>query len=153
MLAYNLSPSFSWDTTGMTDEQMMNFPHELGKMGFVFDFITYGGHQIDGLAAEEFAMALQQDGMLALARLQRKFRLVNSPYRTPQSLVGGPRLDSALVAASGRTASTKAMGKGSTHHQHLVETEVPPKLLEKWLETWAEHYKTDPLRVQLRPHT
>ena len=39
--------------------------------GFVFNFITYGGHQIDGLAGEEFAAALRQDGMLALARLQR----------------------------------------------------------------------------------
>ncbi len=26
MLAYNLSPSFSWDTTGMDDEQMKRFP-------------------------------------------------------------------------------------------------------------------------------
>src|SRR5271169_4755535 len=139
MLAYNLSPSFSWDTTGMTDEQMKHFPEELGKLGFVFNFITYGGHQIDGLAAEEFATALRQDGMLSLARLQRKFRLLESPYRTPQTLVGGPRLDAALMASSGRTATTKAMGKGSTQHQHLVQTEVPPKVLEDWLQIWAEH--------------
>ena len=59
MLAYNLSPSFNWDTTGMNDEQMRAFPEELGKMGFVFNFITYGGHQIDGLASEEFAAALR----------------------------------------------------------------------------------------------
>ena len=59
MLAYNLSPSFNWDTTGMSDEEMRRFPEELGKLGFVFNFITYGGHQIDGLAAEEFATALQ----------------------------------------------------------------------------------------------
>src|SRR5215468_3522081 len=96
MLAYNLSPSFNWDTTGMGDEEMRRFPEELGKMGFVFNFITYGGHQIDGLAAEEFATALRQDGMLALARLQRKFRLLESPYRTPQTLVGGPRADAGL---------------------------------------------------------
>ncbi len=51
MLAYNLSPSFNWDTTGMTEEQMKRFPEELGKLGFVFNFITYGGHQVDGLAA------------------------------------------------------------------------------------------------------
>ncbi len=86
MLAYNLSPSFNWDTTGMSDEEMQRFPEELGKLGFVFNFITYGGHQIDGVAAEEFATALKQDGMLALARLQRKIRLLESPYRTPQTL-------------------------------------------------------------------
>jgi isocitrate lyase len=152
MLAYNLSPSFNWDTTGMTDEEMRAFPEELGKMGFVFNFITYGGHQVDGVASEEFATALKQDGMLALARLQRKMRLVESPYRTPQTLVGGPRSDAALAASSGRTATTKSMGKGSTQHQHLVQTEVPKKLLEEWLAMWTEHYQLgEKLRVQLRP--
>ena len=152
MLAYNLSPSFNWDTTGMTDEEMRAFPEELAKMGFVFNFITYGGHQIDGVAAEDFATALKQDGMLALARVQRKLRLVESPYRTPQTLVGGPRSDAALTASSGRTATTKAMGKGSTQHQHLVQTEVPKKLLEEWLAMWSEHYQLgEKLRVQLRP--
>jgi isocitrate lyase len=153
MLAYNLSPSFNWDTTGMTEDEMRSFPEELGKLGFVFNFITYGGHQIDGVAAEEFAQALKQDGMLALARLQRKIRLVESPYKTPQSLVGGPRLDGALAASSGRTATTKAMGKGSTQQQHLVQTEVPTKLLEDWLAMWCEHWSLPgPLRVRLRPH-
>jgi isocitrate lyase len=152
MMAYNLSPSFNWDTTGMTDDQMRAFPEEIGKMGFVFNFMTYGGHQIDGVAAEEFATALRQDGMLALARLQRKMRLVESPYRTPQTLVGGPRSDAALAASSGRTATTKSMGKGSTQHQHLVQTEVPKKLLEEWLALWSEHYELgEKLRVQLRP--
>jgi isocitrate lyase len=152
MLAYNLSPSFNWDTTGMTDDEMRAFPEELGKMGFVFNFITYGGHQVDGVASEEFATALRQDGMLALARLQRKMRLVESPYRTPQTLVGGPRSDAALAASSGRTATTKAMGKGSTQHQHLVQTEVPKKLLEEWLAMWGEHNQIgEKLRVQLRP--
>lgn len=152
MLAYNLSPSFNWDTTGMSEEQMKQFPEELGKLGFVFNFITYGGHQIDGLAAEEFAAALREDGMLSLARLQRKLRLLESPYRTPQTLVGGPRLDAALMAASGRTATTKAMGKGSTQHQHLVQTEVPPKVLEDWLQIWAEHNGLPPqFHAKLRP--
>ncbi|MCW2732650.1 MAG: isocitrate lyase [Mycobacterium sp.] len=152
MMAYNLSPSFNWDTTGMTDDQMRAFPEEIGKMGFVFNFMTYGGHQIDGVAAEEFATALRQDGMLALARLQRKMRLVESPYRTPQTLVGGPRSDAALAASSGRTATTKSMGKGSTQHQHLVQTEVPKKLLEEWLALWGEHYDLgEKLRIEFRP--
>ena len=132
---------------------MQNFPKELGKLGFVFNFITYGGHQIDGLAGEEFATALQEDGMLALARLQRKLRLVNSPYSTPQTYVGGPRSDSALMASTGRTSTTKAMGKGSTQFQHLIQTEVPPKLLENWLQIWTGHHQLpSPLRVSLRPH-
>jgi len=154
MLAYNLSPSFNWDTTGMNDEQMRAFPIELGKMGFVFNFITYGGHQIDGLASEEFATALRQDGMLALARLQRKFRLLESGYRTPQTLVGGNRVDAVLMSLSGRTSTTKAMGQGSTQHQHLVQTEVPPKLLEDWIDAWRKHHGVaEKLKVSLKPRT
>ena len=154
LLAYNLSPSFNWDTTGMTEDEMRQFPAELGRLGFVFNFITYGGHQIDGMAGEEFAASLQQDGMLALARLQRRFRLVDSPYKTPQTLVGGPRHDAALMASSGRTATTRAMGKGSTQFQHLVHTEVPTRELEGWLERWATQNNVDAeLSVQLRPYT
>ncbi len=154
MLAYNLSPSFNWAATGMSHEDMGAFPDELGKLGYVFNFITYGGHQIDGLAGEEFASALRQEGMLVLARLQRKFRLLESPYRTPQTLVGGPRADAALMAISGRTSTTKAMGKGSTQFQHLVQTEVPPSVLEEWVEMWRKHWgHNDRLKVSLRPHT
>ncbi len=154
MLAYNLSPSFNWDTTGMSDDEMRKFPSDIGKLGYVFNFITYGGHQADGVAGEELATALKQDGMLALARLQRKLRLIESPYTTPQTLVGGPRLDGALSASSGRTATTKAMGKGSTQFQHLIHTEPPISLLEGWLAKWAQHNKVDlGLSARIRPQS
>ena len=152
LLAYNLSPSFNWDSTGMTDDEMREFPERLGEAGFVFNFITYGGHQIDGVAAEEFSTALLHDGMLALAQVQRRIRLLESPYRTPQTHVGGPRLDAALAASSARTATTKAMGKGSTQVQHLKQTELPKKVLEDWLATWSQTNGIDEqLRVRLRP--
>jgi isocitrate lyase len=126
---------------------------EIGKLGFVFNFITYGGHQIDGLAAEEFATDLRENGMLALAKLQRKFRLLESPYTKPQTYVGGPRLDAALTASLGRNATTKAMGKGSTEFQHQIQTEVPVKVLDGWLSEWAGQYNiVTPLHARLRPH-
>ena len=63
-------------------------------------------------------------------------------------------MDAALMAASGGTAATKAMGKGSTQHQHLVQTEVPVKLLDEWLAMWARHRQVPvPLIAGLRPHT
>ncbi|WP_425392694.1 isocitrate lyase/phosphoenolpyruvate mutase family protein [Ekhidna sp.] len=152
MLAYNLSPSFNWDSTGMTEEEMKAFPEELAKMGFVFNFITYGGHQIDGLAADEFSNSLLSEGMLALAKVQRKFRLLDSPYKTPQTHVGGPRMDGALAASSGRTATTKAMGKGSTQFQHLVNIELPTKVLAGWVKQWAELNEVQgEFKVKLRP--
>ncbi len=154
MLAYNLSPSFNWDSTGMTEEEMKQFPQELAKMGFVFNFITYGGHQIDGLASEEFSNSLQTEGMLALAKVQRKFRMYESPYKTPQSHVGGPRFDGALAASSGRTATTKAMGKGSTQFQHLVSTELPTTVLAEWVQQWAGMNEIPgEFKVKLRPHS
>merc|ERR1712107_389551 len=43
MLAYNLSPSFNWDSAGMTDAQMQSFIWDLAKLGFVWQFITLAG--------------------------------------------------------------------------------------------------------------
>jgi isocitrate lyase len=46
------------------------------------------------------------------------------------------------------------MGKGSTQHQHLVQTEVPTRLLEGWLADWADHWnRPGKMPVELRPHT
>jgi isocitrate lyase len=41
-LSYNLSPSFNWDAAGLGAEEMKNFIFELGKLGFVWQFITVG---------------------------------------------------------------------------------------------------------------
>jgi isocitrate lyase len=45
------------------------------------------------------------------------------------------------------------MGAGSTQTQHLVQTEVPPKLLAAWLAEWADHHGLAAPAVSLRPHT
>jgi isocitrate lyase len=45
------------------------------------------------------------------------------------------------------------MGKGSTQVQHLVQTEVPVRLLDEWLGLWAEQYGVaGSLHAELRPH-
>ena len=152
MLAYNLSPSFNWDTTGMTRRPDARLPRRDRQDGLRLQLHDLRRPPDRRRRSRGVRHRAHQDGMLALARLQRKMRLVESPYRTPQTLVGGPRSDAALAASSGRTATTKSMGKGSTQHQHLVQTEVPKKLLEEWLALWSEHYQLDEkLRVQLRP--
>lgn len=35
MLAYNLSPSFNWDASGMSDAELARFNDDLGKLGYV----------------------------------------------------------------------------------------------------------------------
>ena len=39
-LAYNLSPSFNWDAAGLGEKDMKGFVWQLGKLGFVWQFIT-----------------------------------------------------------------------------------------------------------------
>lgn len=39
-LAYNLSPSFNWDAAGLGEKDMESYVWELGKVGFVWQFIT-----------------------------------------------------------------------------------------------------------------
>ena len=118
---------------------MRRFPEELGKLGFVFNFITYGGHQIDGLAAEEFATALRA-GRHAGAGAPAA-EVPPGRVALPDAADAGRRSARSTRRSwpsSGRTATTKAMGKGSTQYQHLVQTEVPTKLLEEWLALWAQ---------------
>ena len=45
-LAYNQSPSFNWDASGMTDAQMKTFIADLAKLGFCWQFITLAGYVI-----------------------------------------------------------------------------------------------------------
>ena len=45
---YNLSPSFNWDASGMTDAQMDSYCKDLGKLGFQFQFITLAGFHCNG---------------------------------------------------------------------------------------------------------
>ena len=43
-LAYNLSPSFNWEKAGMGETEMRDYVWSLGKLGFIFQFITVSRH-------------------------------------------------------------------------------------------------------------
>ena len=92
--------------------------------------------------------------MLALARLQRKFRLLESPYRTPQTLVGGPRLDAALAGLVRPHGDHQGDGQGLD----AVPAPGPDRGAARsssrsGSRSGATHYgSTGPLRVELRPH-
>jgi isocitrate lyase len=141
MLAYNLSPSWNWDVWGFTDEQIRNFASELGKMGYVFNFITYGGHQTEALMNGRLARALKEEGVLGFVRLiQRALRLAHDPAQLPQTFVGGDWADRFRRAARGASLTTASMGGKSTETQHRKAVEVPTSVLEKWLSMWAEYW-------------
>ena len=142
MLAYNLSPSFNWDTTGMSDERDAAVPRGAGQARLRLQLhhlrrpsdrrpgrrgvrhrAAAGRHAVAGPAAAEVPA-----GRLTL----------------PDAADAGGRAAGATRRSwpcPGGTAATKAMGKGSTQHQHLVQTEVPTKLLEEWLALWTKHHR------------
>jgi isocitrate lyase len=141
MLAYNLSPSWNWDAWGFTDDQLRSFASELGKMGYVFNFITYAGHQTEALMNGRLARALREEGVLGFVRLiQRSLRLANDPAQYPQSFVGGAWADRFRRAARGPSLTTSAMGGKSTEMQHRKAVEVPTSVLERWLRMWSQHW-------------
>jgi isocitrate lyase len=149
LLAYNLSPSWNWDAWGFTDDQMKNFASELGKLGYVFNFITYAGHQTEALMNGRLARALKEEGVLGFVRLiQRSLRLANDPAQYPQTFVGGPWADRFRRAARGPSLTTSSMGGKSTEAQHRKAIEVPVSVLERWLRMWADHWSKQGLYNQ-----
>lgn len=78
MFAYNLSPSFNWDASGMTDNEIGNFCGGLGRMGYCYQFITLAGFHINALSTEIFARRFAEQKMIAYVRdVQRKERIEN----------------------------------------------------------------------------
>merc|ERR1712157_65557 len=124
MLAYNLSPSFNWDASGMTDDQMASFNDELGKLGYVWQFVTLAGFHSNGLIATRLARAYGDRGMLAYVQeIQRQERHDHVELLKHQAWSGAELADQMVNTASkasggiGGGSSTSAMGAGVTESQ------------------------------------
>jgi isocitrate lyase len=118
-------------------------------MGYVFNFITYGGHQTEALSNGRLARALREEGVLGFVRLvQRSLRLAHDPAQYPQTFVGGDWADRYRRAARGASLTTSSMGGKSTETQHRKAVEVPTSVLERWLRMWTDHWKLQGLYDQ-----
>merc|ERR1712226_1833341 len=96
MLAYNLSPSFNWDTAGMTDAQMETFIWDLAKLGFCWQFITLAGFHCDALSIDLFARDYAKRGALAYVEMiQRQERKHGVETLTHQKWSGADYVDEA----------------------------------------------------------
>jgi isocitrate lyase len=117
-LAYNLSPSFNWDASGMNDAEIGRFNDDLGRLGYVWQFITLAGFHSNGLVITELARAFGDRGMLAyVEQIQRKEREQKVELLTHQRWSGAELIDQMINVASGGTSSTAAMGEGVTESQ------------------------------------
>jgi len=72
LLAYNCSPSFNWKQHIPSEDELVQFQKELGKMGFKFQFITLAGFHTTNFAVFDFAKEYKENGMLAFSQLQQK---------------------------------------------------------------------------------
>lgn len=113
MLAYNLSPSFNWDASGMTDQQMMEFIPQIARLGYCWQFITLAGFHADALVVDTFAKDYARRGMLAyVERIQREERSNGVDTLAHQKWSGANYYDRYLKTVQGGISSTAAMGKG-----------------------------------------
>ncbi|KAH9999629.1 isocitrate lyase [Russula compacta] len=117
-LAYNLSPSFNWDAAGLGDKDMKDFVWQLGKLGFVWQFITLGGLHSNGYISDLFAKAFATEGMKAYVELiQRRERELGTDMLTHQKWSGADYVDNLMKTITGGVSSTAAMGRGVTEVQ------------------------------------
>jgi len=118
MLAYNLSPSFNWDASGMTDAQMESFIWDLAKLGFCWQFITLAGFHCDSLSIDLFARDYAKRGAAAYVQLiQREERKHGVETLTHQKWSGSEIVDEAGNIITGGQSSTGIMSAGVTEKQ------------------------------------
>lgn len=125
LLAYNCSPSFNWKSK-LGDEDIASFQKRLGKMGYVFQFVTLAGFHALNLSMFELAKAYSKDGMFAYSKLQqREFALADEGYGAVrhQRFVGTGYFDMISTTISGGETSTNAM-VGSTEEEQFEHEAV-----------------------------
>ena len=116
-LAYNLSPSFNWNKAMPADEQE-TYIKRLGKLGYVWQFITLAGLHTTALAVDDFANQYSQIGMRAYGQTVQQPEIEKGVEVVKhQKWSGANYIDGLLRMVSGGVTSTAAMGKGVTEDQ------------------------------------
>merc|ERR1711920_749905 len=136
MLAYNQSPSFNWDASGLTDAQMRTYISDLAKLGYAWQFITLAGFHSDALGISRFARAYKTDEMLAyVTQIQRAEREEDVSTLTHQKWSGSELVDATLSVVTSGMTSTSIMSAGVTEAQFAAKLEgrgtrsVSPRLI------------------------
>jgi isocitrate lyase len=72
MLAYNLSPSFNWEASGMTEQEITDFIPNLAKIGYCWQFITLAGFHLNSLMTEIFSREIAKQDMMKYVQVWEK---------------------------------------------------------------------------------
>lgn len=122
LLAYNLSPSFNWDAANMTEQQIAAFQDDLGKEGYVWQFITLAGFHGNALQVDRFAKAFAEKKMLAYVQMiQRKERTHGVETLTHQKWSGAQFMDTMIQTVTGGLVSTASTGAENTETQFAAK--------------------------------
>lgn len=98
---------------------------DLGKLGFLFQFITLGGLHSNAYISDLFAQNFAKEGMKAYVELiQRKERDIGCDVLTHQKWSGADYADSLLMTVTGGISST-----GESRQDFLEEHNADPNLL------------------------
>lgn len=131
--AYNLSPSFNWNEAGMKDAEIAALNSELGKLGYMWQFITLAGFHLDSLATTLFTRAYARDHMLAYVNtIQRAEAKHDVETLTHQKWSGAELVDTMLATITGGLASTSSMGGTSTETQFKPAPKTKRKTEEQF---------------------
>jgi isocitrate lyase len=115
LLAYNCSPSFNWRKK-LDTKTISKFQHELGDMGYKFQFVTLAGFHALNHSMFTLATAYRSGGMLAYSELQEsEFASEGLGYTATrhQREVGTGYFDLVREVISCGTASTSALAEST----------------------------------------
>jgi isocitrate lyase len=115
LLAYNCSPSFNWKKN-LDDATIARFQHELGAMGYKFQFITLAGFHSLNYGMFNLAHGYAQRNMTAFVELQeQEFAAAEQGFSAVkhQREVGTGYFDAVTQTIQGGQSSTTALS-GST---------------------------------------
>ncbi|MDO9236017.1 MAG: isocitrate lyase [Aquabacterium sp.] len=121
LLAYNCSPSFNWKKN-LDDATIAKFQHELGKMGYKFQFITLAGFHSLNYSMFNLAYGYARQNMSAFVELQEaEFKAAEKGFTAVkhQREVGTGYFD-AVTTTIEALASTGAL-KGSTEDEQFFD--------------------------------
>ena len=120
LLAYNCSPSFNWKMH-LSDREIAMFQHELGSLGYKFQFVTLSGFHSLNHAMYELASGYRDRGMAAYADLQeREFAAEDGGYEAirHQQFVGAGYFDQITQTVTQGQSAVLAM-EGSTEEEQF----------------------------------
>ena len=127
MLAYNCSPSFNW-RKNLDDATIAKFQHELGAMGYKFQFITLAGFHSLNYSMFNLAYGYARNQMTAFVEMQEaEFAAAEKGFTAVkhQREVGTGYFD-AVTTTIEKEASTAAL-RGSTEDEQFFDKKVEKK--------------------------